>query len=348
MTTFSAKLVTEKSITVIIDGVAYTATNSNFNYQELREACKNDDVDKFLKLYNATNEAIESLVLKSGGRAVVTNDVIYYDGKPLNNDMTKRMLDLARAGEDIDYLLKFIENLMKNPSKHSIDQAYNFLCQENLPITKDGCFLCYKTVRNDFFDKYSGTINNAVGQVVEVPRNSVDDNPNKHCSAGIHVGGLTYSGPGGWYNSPEDQVIICKVNPADIVSVPNDHNFTKMRVCKYIVIGLYKGELNRPVYSGATVQDSNYDSDEYSTDDSWGVQEDDDAMEFDDLVEFDTITFDYTKDKVTEKRYCEIESIHYDGDTEDAYIIGKLMSPENDAGDYRRFNADKMFGIKLV
>ena len=32
-------------------------------------------------------------------------------------------------------------------------------------------------------------------------------------------------------------MVICEINPADVVSIPADYNNTKMRVCKYTVIG---------------------------------------------------------------------------------------------------------------
>ena len=65
-----------------------------------------------------------------------------------------------------------------------------------------------------------------------------------HCSSGLHVGSLSYSGPGGWYNSGDDKIVIVKVNPADAVSVPSDHGASKLRVCKYEVIGEYEKDLD--------------------------------------------------------------------------------------------------------
>lgn len=36
--------------------------------------------------------------------------------------------------------------------------------------------------------------------------------------------------------------MICEVDPADVVSVPSDHNCQKMRVCGYRVVGLHSGQ----------------------------------------------------------------------------------------------------------
>ena len=69
-----------------------------------------------------------------------------------------------------------------------------------------------------------------------MPRNEVEDNPEKTCSAGLHVCSYDYLDN---YSSSEcdlDRVVICEVDPQDVVSIPSDYNNAKMRVCKYKVI----------------------------------------------------------------------------------------------------------------
>jgi hypothetical protein len=164
-----------------------------------------------------------------------------------------------------------LENLMSNPSARAISELYDFLEHRALPITEDGYFLAYKSVRSDFKDKYSGTIDNSVGKTVEFPRNKVDDDRAHECSYGLHVGALAYSGPGGWYNSASDKVVIVKVNPKDAVSVPQDHNAQKLRVCKYEVVSLYSGGMeDAPVYNSVgkpSDKNNDFDVDTVSTDD---------------------------------------------------------------------------------
>jgi hypothetical protein len=123
---------------------------------------------------------------------------------------------------------------------------------------------------------------NSVGQVCEMPRSKVDDNRNMGCSAGLHVGALDYVAS---YGSPdaEDNIIIVKVNPRDAVSVPTDSSHQKLRTCRYEVVGLYEGELNRPMYQTtensynpySTYDDYDPDYDEdYDDEDNYDREED--------------------------------------------------------------------------
>jgi hypothetical protein len=87
-------------------------------------------------------------------------------------------------------------------------------------------------------------------------------------------------------------VLVVKVNPEHVVSVPSDHDCTKVRCCEYEVLSEFKGELKSPVYSpdGSEYDPTDYDdpTDDYddSTDDD--VLDDyDEANEDDGRVEVD-------------------------------------------------------------
>ena len=84
------------------------------------------------------------------------------------------------------------------------------------------------------------TISNKVGNVVEVPRNTVDDNWRLDCSSGLHVGSIEYVR--NFCANDQNRVVIVKVNPADVVAVP-EYECTKLRTCKYEVVGEYDAAL---------------------------------------------------------------------------------------------------------
>jgi hypothetical protein len=164
---------------------------------------------------------------------------------------------MLQDGFPVEPLVNFMENLMTNPSKRAVTELYGFLEKNSLPITPDGCFLAYKKVRNDFLDIHSGTMDNSVGKIVEMERNEVDDNKDQTCSTGLHFCSQDYLPHFG--NGYDSRVVILKINPADVVSIPSDYNNAKGRACKYEVIGEIGNDgdkidnaFNKPVQSNAS------------------------------------------------------------------------------------------------
>ena len=147
------------------------------------------------------------------------------------------MITMLQEGFPIEPMVNFMENLYANPSKRSVDELYNFLEKSQLPITPDGHFLAYKKVRDNYFDCHSGTMDNSVGKIVEMARNEVDDDKDRTCSAGLHFCSLDYLNHFGGA-----RIMIVKINPKDVVSIPSDYNDTKGRACRYEVIGELNAE----------------------------------------------------------------------------------------------------------
>jgi hypothetical protein len=157
-------------------------------------------------------------------------------------------------------LEKFWENLKKNPSYNSVRELYDFLSYKELPITEDGCFLAYRGLQEDFYSvrgntstkvlqgnvNSQGQIYNGVGEHIEVERNCVDDDRNNHCSFGVHAGSWQYASE--W---SQGKMVVVKINPKDVVSVPSDYNCQKLRCCAYTVVS----EVEAEIYAAATSED---------------------------------------------------------------------------------------------
>ena len=129
---------------------------------------------------------------------------------------------------------------MANPSRRAVNELYSFLSHKNLPITDSGTFLAYKSVRSDYTDHHTGEFSNALGSVLEMPRNAVCDNAGQGCSDGFHAGSLQYASSFGGDGSV---LLIVEIDPADVVSIPSDCSCQKLRTCKYKVVSLYAGLL---------------------------------------------------------------------------------------------------------
>ena len=175
---------------------------------------------------------------------------VWIGTEQLPDSLSQRLLELVENNMPIDILLNFWNNLKQNPSFNSRQMLYQFLEHNGHPLTVDGCFIAYRGVREDFKDKHTGTFNNAPGSTCEVPRSSVDDNPNNTCSHGLHVACYDYAKGFG------ERLVEVKVNPRDVVAVPTDYNGTKMRVCRFEVLAECEEMLTGPVYKPETIEQS--------------------------------------------------------------------------------------------
>lgn len=161
---------------------------------------------------------------------------ILYNGKNVPEQIVERIWRMASANESPAGLFNFWERLQRNPSKRSVDSLFSFLQHEGIPIEEDGTFLAYKGVTSELLDVHTRTFDNSPGQIHEMERNLVSDDPRTACHYGFHVGAESYARRFG----PE--VVICRVDPEFVVCVPYDSSAQKMRVCKYEVVGMWNGE----------------------------------------------------------------------------------------------------------
>lgn len=164
--------------------------------------------------------------------------------------------DHYNQGLDAKPLENFVTKLYKNPSYRVVNQLFDFIeaSRKNaggFTITEDGCIIGYKKVRADFTDCHTGTFDNHPGKIVEMPRNEVDENPDKTCSKGLHFCAFNYLQNFG--NSEWDKIVVVKVDPADVVAIPTDYNNSKARCCRYEVIGEYTGSDREEAMKAALV-----------------------------------------------------------------------------------------------
>jgi hypothetical protein len=266
------------NLTLVLNNKSYQVLPDHINYKMIRDSLPTASEEEMLELVDI-EKAVASF---SDGLVEVKNGQVFYEGEEVHGSISKRILQFMSEGLPFQPLVNFLENLMANPSMQSQKELYDFLEHENLPITEDGYFLAYKAVRSDFKDKYRGVFDNSVGQVCTMQRAKVDDDRARGCSDGLHAGALNYvAGYGSVDNG--DRIVIVKINPKDVVSVPSDCNCEKLRTCRYEVVGEYEGELLKPLYSSTFSQDD-YDDEEDDEDDydwAWNGGDDEENDDWD-------------------------------------------------------------------
>ena len=163
------------------------------------------------------------------------------DGEETPEFLQDKIFAFMELGINYDYLAEFWRNLRDNPSFRARRDLYAFLNKNGHPITENGCFLAYKKVRANYTDSYSGKFDNSIGTVVEMEREQVDDDPTRICSTGLHVANLNYAKSFGG-----ERLVVCEVNPKDVVAIPVDYNQEKMRVCCYKVVSDFEELIEKP------------------------------------------------------------------------------------------------------
>lgn len=233
------------TITVMLDDKVYSIGIEHMNYAKILDALKTKNYGIIPDL-SSVSVVIQKSADKATatGNVVIKNGLIYFKGFIVDNTLTRRILDLINKDYPFDPMIKFLENLMENPSQRAVSELYTFLDVNNIPITEDGCFLAYKRVREDYMDIYTGKINNSVGQVVKMDRKEVDENSKVVCSTGLHACSVGYLKN---FHNGKGHIMILKIHPRDVVSIPVDYHNTKMRVCEYLVLKELAIDANNPL-----------------------------------------------------------------------------------------------------
>lgn len=259
----------ETKLTVIVNGKPFTVAKEHENYQEIRNSVQLASDDDLMKLIYPKATAVAASLNTArpikGGKVEVYDGNVWFKGSALHNVMVNRILGMHAEGLDIKPICFCLENLMQNPSAHSVADCYLFLEHNNLPLTPDGHFLAYKYVNEDYTDCHTSKIRNKVGDTPEVERNTVDDDWRKLCSSGLHVGSYEYA-----FDGPGRRRMVVKVNPRDVVAVVAHEN--KARVCKYEVVAELEDKKEKlPDYVHSyddPEDDDDYDDDDYDDYDS--------------------------------------------------------------------------------
>ncbi|UCR81159.1 hypothetical protein PSD2002_0043 [Escherichia phage PSD2002] len=218
-----------KFVSITEGRTVWNTTNKNKHFDAIVQALKEsrfDDAIKLISIKEAVKAFVKGNVRIEGGRLV-------YQGIELRSGLIDRIITSMENGEDFEFYLPFLENLLENPSEKAVQRLFDFLVANDIKITEDGHFITWKVVNSDYTDCRTGTFDNSPGKPVKMPRSRVNDDDEVTCSSGLHVCSRSYISH---FGNSSCKVVSCKVNPRDVVSIPVDYGDAKMRVCYYEVL----------------------------------------------------------------------------------------------------------------
>ena len=217
-------VITPASVIFTTDaGKSLTVSSDNDLYKPLRDAILSNDMDRANELASVDLNPL----LGEFGKVSVYGGHVTYDGIELSNYLVSKIL----SANDKEPFANFLNNVMENPSRRAVQDLFKWVESAKLPITRDGHLVAYKYVRQDYKDQHSGTFDNSVGAICEMPRNQVVEDPNISCAPGLHFCSFSYLG-----QDFGKRLMLVKVNPRDVVSFPDQYQMSKARCCRYEVI----------------------------------------------------------------------------------------------------------------
>jgi len=242
----------DSSVSVSIDGDYACIPGDHPNYPRICEMITSEKPFNIVELRKLCDlaKAIEDF---TEGRITVKRDKVLWQGEEYHGVVKDTVLAMMRAGQKPTALLRFLDNLLENPSAECLDALFLWMKFGDIPITPEGNVLGYKAVRLNYTDHYSGKFKNTPGSHHKLRRNKVDDNRTKLCSFGFHVGTAQYART---FHPGNSKLILVEFNPRDTVSVHTDVRQEKIRVCEYKVVAEWDGiNLEQPCYK---VDDAEY------------------------------------------------------------------------------------------
>lgn len=195
--------------------------------------------------------------------------------EPVDPTLERQMLKASDAdGEEArrnwHAMSNFIARLYQNTTRYVREQLFSWLkanfddkSTHSFTIMPDGRFVGYKGCCRDELNNIvsinsgHGFVNgteytnahlpNNVGDVVSMPREEVQDDPKTGCSTGLHVGTYEYAS-----QFASGVLVRVAVAPEDVVSIPLDCEWQKLRACKYVVLETEDRPVDEFIYNGWT------------------------------------------------------------------------------------------------
>jgi len=263
MTTHNASLVTPAGILMFVNGQMVSIANDHPNVSKIKDAISTGDYATAVEY--ADTKAVARKWLSTDKDFTLEGSAVALHGDPFSVKVTDKVLNMIEAGHNPEPLFKFLRKVRLNPSKTAQDELLLFCVANGFMIHEDGDIIAYKSLRGDYRDIHSGTVlakpahlmtpeelvkytpgvkqGDVTTKVVNgittisMARHKVDDNRDNTCSVGLHFAAHKYASTwAGAIDGVNRRLIVMKVSPTDVVSIPSDYHNEKGRCWSYQAI----------------------------------------------------------------------------------------------------------------
>lgn len=206
------------------------------------------EYQKSIELHNNALTLIEKI--QKSKLLSMKGDVVYWKEVSclsVPEELTKAIIKAEEEHNElkISTYRNFWTLMSLNPSEECRKNLYWFLQLHGLKLAKCGFFVAYRNVdtteeKGVYTDHHSHSTRIEIGEMVTIPREKCDCNSNNECSSGLHCASVKWLKK----NYFGDVGLACLVNPADVVAVPHNSEYGKLRTCAYLPMDIIHYDKN--------------------------------------------------------------------------------------------------------
>lgn len=247
----------DNKVTVLLENGDFVEREiTDEKFKKILEAQSDDEVLRILcpeyqEIVDSRNKALSMVEkLRQSKLLRVKNDTIYWDNVSslsIPVELAEAIVDAELEHNDlkISTYRNFWTLMSLNPSEECRKNLYWFLQLHGLKLAKCGFFVAYRNVdttkeKGVYTDHHSHSTRIEIGEMVTIPREECDCNSNNECSRGLHCASVKWLKK----NYFGDVGLACLVNPADVVAVPHNSEYGKLRTCAYLPMDIIHYDKN--------------------------------------------------------------------------------------------------------
>lgn len=256
----SIKIIRNGTILIVILSDGSVIQSDNVSNEDFSKICSLDITEDEIKAilvpeYNKIlkeKQQVDKIISNISTSKLLTmkDDAVYWE-EISTLSMPKELVDAiieAEANNDslkLETYKNFWTLMSLNPDEQCRLNLFWFLNRNGLVINRCGFFVAYRNVNkhksyteeNELWtDAHTGTFTIKIGDMVTMPREKCDSRQDVTCSRGLHLGSKDWLTKD-YYGS---QGLVCLCNPAEVVAVPHDDYYGKLRTCAYLPIAKAK------------------------------------------------------------------------------------------------------------